>query len=277
VQLAGIQVVGGSVAPPKPPFAPLIPPASAPAAAPSPDDSGAVSLPDFVPPFDVLKTQLGPTMGSAIEPVESEADTCDTQQRTSTGLAYWRCSTNVVAFAADPDGLLHWAWVNNVLVSWAGDSPDPPPDALVVAPSSAGDGSADGHLCVLPNTSEVTACPISDGMAVPGFIQASGQTNAYRFEIGSQMMSVTADLTSLPADYDLYLADATGAILGQSVNEGTTPEEIQSMLGTGTYYLFVHSDPARAFDPEDPYTLQLTVLAPDAQPNGAGTGGADQT
>jgi hypothetical protein len=263
-------------APTKPPFVPLIPPATAPVVAPSPDTSDVSALPDFGPPFDFLKTQLGPTMGSALEPVENVPDSCDTQQRTSTGLAYWRCSTNVVAFAADPDGLSHWAWVDNALVSWVSDSADPPADALVVAPASAA-APSDDQVCLVPDTSLVTACPLSGGMAVPGYIEASGQTNSYRFDIGSQIMSVTADLTNLPADYDLYLADATGAILGESVNEGTTPEEIQSLLGPGTYFLFVHSDPARAFDPGDPYTLQLTVLAPDAQPTGAGTGAVDQT
>jgi hypothetical protein len=241
----------------------------------SPDDVDTPVLPDFGPPFDFLKTQLGPTMGSALEEVETVPDSCDTQQRTSTGLAYWRCSTNVVAFAADPDGLSHWAWLDNALVSWTSDSPDPPPDALVVAPAAAA-APSDDQVCVVPDTNLVTACPISDGMVVPGYIEASGQTNSYRFEVGNQIMSVTADLTNLPADYDLYLADATGAILGESVNEGTTPEEIQSMLGPGTYYVFVHSDPARAFDSADPYTLQLSVLAPDAQPTGASTSALDQ-
>src|SRR5262249_10902690 len=98
-----------------------------------------------------------------------------------------------------------------------------------------------------------------------------GQSNAYRFDISGDNMSVTADLTTLPADYDLYLADASGSVLGQSVQEGTTPEEIRSVLGPGTYYLFVHSDPARTFDPNDPYTLQLTVAPPDAPPNIATT------
>jgi hypothetical protein len=214
-------------------------------------------------------------MGSAIAPVESTPESCDTQQQTSTGLAYWRCSTNTVAFVADPDGVLHWAWVNDALVSWEGDSVDPPTDALVVAPSSA-DTSA-GQTCVIPNTSEQTACPIAtDGTATAGYIQSSGQSNAYRFDVTSDNTSITADLTTLPADYDLYLADGSGSLLGQSVQEGTTPEEIQSVLGPGTYYLFVHSDPARTFDPDNPYTLQLSVGAPGAQPTTAATGGVDQ-
>jgi hypothetical protein len=239
------------------------------------DESGAPSLPEFEPPYDFLDTQLGPTMGSAIEPVQTSPDSCDTQQRTSTGLAYWRCSTNIVAFAADPDGLQHWAWVNDALVSWAGDSADPPPDAIVVSPASAS-APADNYTCVLPATTELTACPISDGAAVAGYIEASGQTNTYRFDIDRQGVTVTADLMTLPADYDLYLATADGTILGQSAQEGTAPEEIQTLLGPGTYYLFVHSDPARSFDPNNPYTLQLSVLAPNASPNGAGTATPDQ-
>jgi hypothetical protein len=247
---------------------PLVPPATAPTPITAPEDATVFTLPEFAPPFDFLKTQLGPTMGSAVAPVQNVADSCDTQQQTSTGLAYWRCDTNVVAFAADPDGLLHWAWLNDGLVSWASPSVDPPPDAVAVAPASADVGPND-QSCVIPDTTELTACPISNGMSVTGFIQSSGESNAYRFDVGSSNMSVTADLTTLPADYDLYLADASGNILGQSVNEGTTPEEIQSVLGPGTYYLFVHSDPARTFDPDNPYTLQLNVVAPDAQPTTA--------
>jgi hypothetical protein len=74
-------------------------------------------------------------------------------------------------------------------------------------------------------------------------------------------MHVTADLTELTADYDLYLSDGTGAMLANSVQEGTAPEEVDTMLAPGTYYLFVHSDPGRSFDGQNPYRLHLSVAA----------------
>ena len=61
---------------------------------------------------------------------------------------------------------------------------------------------------------------------------------------------------------DLYLADGQGNVIDASVQEGLTPEHLDDVLGPGTYYLFVHSDPGRPFDPDNAYLLHLSLAAP---------------
>jgi bacillolysin/thermolysin len=134
----------------------------------------------------------------------------------------------------------------------------------VVAPAAGTPRPVD-ESCFLPGTTQESACPLTNDMTLNGYIQASGQTNTYRFEVGSTNMHVTADLTSLPADYDLYLVDINGSVLSQSIQEGLSSEEVDTVLDPGTYYLFVHSDPGRVFDANNPYTIHLT-LAPSAPP-----------
>lgn len=80
--------------------------------------------PVFVLGFAELKRQVGAPMGEPLECERANPRTGDTEQRTSTGLAYYRRTTNLVAFT---DGWRHWALTENGLVTWEGDSPDPPP------------------------------------------------------------------------------------------------------------------------------------------------------
>jgi hypothetical protein len=79
--------------------------------------------------FADLRARLGDVMGDAVENEHSTPDpaSCDTQQLTTTGLAFWRCSTNAMTFAAFPDGLHHWALIDDQIVEWVGPSADPPP------------------------------------------------------------------------------------------------------------------------------------------------------
>ena len=91
---------------------------------PSPDSD--VLAPRFVAGFATLKSLLGDVMGDPIEIEHTVSDGCDTQQLTTTGLAYWRCETNTPSFVAFPDGMRHWALTDGQLVQWVGPSPDPP-------------------------------------------------------------------------------------------------------------------------------------------------------
>jgi hypothetical protein len=263
--VAGVRAVQPTPEATKPPFVPVIPPPTV-TPAPTPALEPGEEAPTFVLGFAFLKQQLGATMGVPLENEHGETATCDTQQRTTTGLAYWRCSTNTMTFAALPDGLVHWAWLGQ-LVTWTGPSPDAPADATVVInPTALGD-DLNAEAC-RPAPDGSLTCRIRDGSTSTGFIQASGQTDTYMFTVASPTIHVTADLTDLPADYDLYLADAGGAVLSTSAREGTLPEQVDLDLGPGTYYLFVHSDPGRTFDPAHPYHLHL-AMAPPLPPNAA--------
>jgi hypothetical protein len=82
--------------------------------------------PAFVHGAAMLKAALGAIMG---DPTECERVTNaagDTEQQTTTGLVYYRSSTNAVAFT---NGFDHWALAPRGVVHWTGDAVDPPASA----------------------------------------------------------------------------------------------------------------------------------------------------
>ena len=88
-----------------------------------------VALPRFVHGIAALKAVVGTNMG---EPLECERLTDaagDTEQRTTTGLAYYRAASNTVGFT---NGWDHWALTGNGAVHWTGQGVEPPPDAEAV-------------------------------------------------------------------------------------------------------------------------------------------------
>jgi len=74
--------------------------------------------------FRALSDQLGATMGtpSTCE-YPDPAGTGDVEQDTTTGLAFWRKSSNTPSFT---DGLNHWALTQAGITRWTGSSVDPP-------------------------------------------------------------------------------------------------------------------------------------------------------
>jgi hypothetical protein len=92
----------------------------------------------------------------------------------------------------------------------------------------------------------------------------------YRFEVAGGRSWVHAELTNLPADFDLEVQTADGdAILG-SHNDGTFPEAVDLALDPGTYYLLIHSLVA-ASNNDQPYQLGLSMvpLGGGERPSGA--------
>jgi len=122
----------------QPPPQPTAPPTQAsqtrlvatpsPAASPLPartEECNAAS-PRFVHGAASLKAALGAPMG---EPVECERvidPAGNTEQTTTTGLAYYRAQSNTAAFT---NGFEHWALTPTGLVHWTGDEVEPPPNA----------------------------------------------------------------------------------------------------------------------------------------------------
>ncbi len=82
--------------------------------------------PEFVLGFAFMKSQLGDIMGEPSECEHANPENGDTLQQTTTGLSFYRKSTNTPTFT---DGWRHWGWTAQGLVFWTGDSIDPPPDA----------------------------------------------------------------------------------------------------------------------------------------------------
>ncbi|MGI9148587.1 MAG: pre-peptidase C-terminal domain-containing protein [Chloroflexota bacterium] len=204
--------------------------------------------------FADLQQALGTLIGNPLEDehaVAGSAGCDDQQQRTSTGLAYLECAVGTPSFVADPDGLYHWALLGDRVAAWIGPQVDAPDMAL------------DRPVCVGPAVDPVTACPLRLNVPVAGFLRDQGQSDAYRFSVSNSPTDVVVDLTELPADYDLYLVDDSGAVRAQSTQEGTSPEHLEQTLPTGNYYLYVHVDAGRDPDPTQAYTLRLSQ-APQA-------------
>src|SRR6266849_1376610 len=98
------------------------------ASSPAPVATNActTAAPRFVHGTAALKAGIGAAMG---EPVDCErvVDAAgDTEQRTTTGLAYYRAHSNIAAFT---NGWDHWALTPEGIVHWTGDDLEAPPGA----------------------------------------------------------------------------------------------------------------------------------------------------
>ncbi|MCC7371120.1 MAG: hypothetical protein IT306_22080 [Chloroflexi bacterium] len=84
------------------------------------------AAPAFVQGFAQLKSILGDVMGDPVECEHTDGASGDVLQQTTTGLAFWRKSTNTATFT---DGYRHWALTARGLLTWEGNSIDPPATA----------------------------------------------------------------------------------------------------------------------------------------------------
>lgn len=79
----------------------------------------------------------------------------DTLQTTTSGLAFWRKSTNTPTFT---DGAQHWALTSRGLVTWSGRAIDPPADAF--AGGGQGDPTSYRDYCLRLSEAERADAPI---------------------------------------------------------------------------------------------------------------------
>jgi hypothetical protein len=89
----------------------------------------SMAYPRFMGGIAVLKAKLGRTMGDPLECERVVNNDGDTQQKTTTGLAYYRKLLNTACFT---NGWEHWGLVDKGFVHWAGPTVDPPADAAIV-------------------------------------------------------------------------------------------------------------------------------------------------
>ncbi|HET6318010.1 MAG TPA: hypothetical protein VFG86_16265 [Chloroflexota bacterium] len=83
--------------------------------------------PAFLGSIATLKDRIGDRMGDA-RVCERQIDSDgNTEQVTTTGLAYYRRRLSAPIFTT---GWEHWALVNGKLLYWTGDSVEPPADAV---------------------------------------------------------------------------------------------------------------------------------------------------
>ena len=83
----------------------------------------AGTAPVFVLGFAELQRHIGEGMGQPTECEHRDLTSGDTLQHTTTGLAYYRATTNTPVFT---NGWHHVALTARGLVTWEGPSPDPP-------------------------------------------------------------------------------------------------------------------------------------------------------
>jgi hypothetical protein len=112
--------------------------------------------PQFANGFATLKGSLGTVMGDPIECEHNDGGSGDILQKTTTGLAFWRKSTNTPTFT---DGFRHWALTNRGLVAWEGNSIDPPATARGVGSPSGGQPSGGQSGVTNSGRTEAAAVP----------------------------------------------------------------------------------------------------------------------
>jgi hypothetical protein len=117
--------------------------------------------PEFANGFAALKDSLGTVMGDPIECEHNDGAGGDILQKTTTGLAFWRKSTNTPTFT---DGYRHWALTGRGLVAWVGSSIDPPGNAQAVGAPPAAQPSGGSRGVSNSGRTEAAAVPaISTG------------------------------------------------------------------------------------------------------------------
>jgi hypothetical protein len=82
--------------------------------------------PRFLGSLASLKERLGARMGEARDCEQPVDDAGNTEQLTTTGLAYYRRDLNLAAFT---NGYDHWALDDERMVHWTGSAVEPPSDA----------------------------------------------------------------------------------------------------------------------------------------------------
>jgi hypothetical protein len=207
----------------------------------------------FAPNLSALQAALLAIMGDPVEPAHIAGADCDLEQRTTSGLATWTCATGAATFVADADELRHWQLLEGALFEWLAPTAQLPD----IAPLYDVPGQLT-LVCVGPNDSRAFACKLPGSTVTAGVIASPGDTVAYSFDLTETQAEIQLELTELPADYDLYLADGSGAILAQSVQEGTVPEMVDAVLAPGRYFIYVYADPSRNIV-ATPFILRLAV------------------
>ena len=94
-----------------------------------------------------------------------------------------------------------------------------------------------------PNDSPDEATDPSEFLntTIEATIGEPGDEDWYRIDDVSDGTRIVASLRSVPADYDLFLFDATGKQVKSSTGAGTSDESFnyRARRSTGTYYLLV--------------------------------------
>ena len=114
-----------------------------------------------------------------------------------------------------------------------------------------------GVYDVSTNDNRAGAALIPLNTDVKGTISPVNDVDFYQFTITTGG-TITATLTTLPANYQLDLQNASGSRIGRSRNNGTTSETINITVAAGTYYARVYPS-GSANNAASCYTLRIAT------------------
>jgi hypothetical protein len=132
--------------------------------------------------------------------------------------------------------------------------------SLEPTPQAAAGGVAIGDPCPEPNDSPATACFLGTESPAVGSLATARDADLYAVEVPGGGAVLTATLTDLPADFDLFLSDGE-SILAQSLRGGTNDDRLEMAVEGGRYYLEVRNASSAAH-PAEPYTLRVSLAPP---------------
>lgn len=107
------------------------------------------------------------------------------------------------------------------------------------------------------NNNRLTAPYIAAGTPKLSLLGYAGDFDYWKFTL-STAQSITATLSTLPADFELQIQDQAGNMLGSSTNSSTNSESIALTLSAGTYYAYVYGY-LNAYSASQCYTLSVTA------------------
>jgi hypothetical protein len=168
--------------------------------------------PEFMFGFATLAGELPSMMGAAVSCEYPDPNgTGDTLQDTSTGLAFWRKSTNTPTFT---NGWIHWALSDPGLLTWSGGSIDPPYNAHLLASWTPAartrtdgcislDGRPDAACTPGAVDARVTQDNIAQTICTAGYSERVRPPTSYTTPLKRQLMAAYGLSNEALADFEL--------------------------------------------------------------------------
>jgi hypothetical protein len=141
--------------------------------------------PQFTLGFRALADTLGGAMGDAAECEHASAANGDSHQRTTTGLAFYRRSTNTPTYT---NGDEHWALTGPGIVYWTGADIDPPSQSAGLPQAPEPRAGASGSATRVPDgrsLSTTQTVPSYDGV----WKGSTSQGKAFEFRVSDGAIS----------------------------------------------------------------------------------------
>jgi hypothetical protein len=116
-------------------------------------------------------------------------------------------------------------------------------------------GACPGPYDIEPNNSTGQSQQIPLNTDIKGTLGARNDNDYYKLVINTGG-TITISLTTLPANYDLSLLNASGGVIATSASNGTSNETINTTVASGTtYYIRVYPRNNGAWNANSCYTL----------------------